>query len=121
MRQSAGKKSEFTGVFGSGLRLKVANRLIRRVRKISKSKGDALEAQLQECVQAQPISGLPEGCAVITGVYTLEQAEEWIAEHNSALRTTQDVHEVGRQLPPPKDDNTTRRLVPGEGAGEEVG
>ena len=122
MLQSAEKKSDLAGVYSTDLDDEVARRLINKIRNISKSEGKELMARLRPCIRnPRPEPGLPEGSGATAGVYTRDQAEEWIAEHYNALRATQDVQHVGRQLPTPENGDSTKRLVPGERAGDEVG
>ena len=92
MRASIGKETDLsTVIFEGGLRQEYVENLIcllgdkYSVESLSHRKVNELREKLEPHID-KPISNeLPEDSGAITGAYTAEEAEEWIAEYEKAL------------------------------------
>ena len=73
----------FGAVFGGGLRQEDANRILKQTSDPTSSK--MLKLELERHVGAPKKRTLPAGSGAITGAYTADEAEQWIAEYRHAL------------------------------------
>ena len=83
IRKQIGTETDLSGaIFAGGLKQKDVNSLVKG---LSDEKANELREKLEPHID-QPISNeLPENSGAITGAYTKEEAEEWIAEYEKAM------------------------------------
>ena len=83
IRKQIGTETDLSGaIFAGGLKQKDVNSLVKG---LSDEKANELREKLEPHID-QPISNeLPEDSGAITGAYTKEEAEEWIAEYEKAM------------------------------------
>ena len=83
IRARAGRESELSGaIFAGGLSRRYVGSLVEGM---SDKEAEALRRNLEPHID-QPVSHeLPEGSGAITGSYTAEEAERWIAEYEEAM------------------------------------
>ena len=84
IRAGIGRKSDLSGMtFAGGLSEKDVNSLVEDMPDKS-AKG--LRRKLEPHIGKPASNELPEGSGAITGAYTAEEAERWIAEYEEAMR-----------------------------------
>ena len=84
IRASIGKESVLLNVQTGGLARDRVEQIVNSLQSQSRRKG--LAKQLQPYIDAPDRRGLPEGHGAILGCYNQEEAAEWIAEHESAMK-----------------------------------
>ena len=78
-----GKQHDLSKVtFGGGLTEEQVNCLVRG---LSEEKSSSLRCKLKRHISEPRSCDLPEICRAITGSYTKEEAEQWIAEYEAAM------------------------------------
>ena len=83
IRQRIGRESDLQVTSTGGLMREKVDSL---VKDMPREKAELLRLKLKPHID-KPISfGLPEGSGAITGAYTAEEAEQWIAEYEEAMR-----------------------------------
>ena len=83
MRNGINKNSELSGaIFSGGLTQEDVNSITQG---LPDPQADELRAKLECHIDKSPSNQLPENSGVITGTYTKEEAEEWIAEYEEAM------------------------------------
>lgn len=83
MRRSIGRASDFSlAIFEGGLR---QNDLDSLVRGLSDETANMLREELEQHIDRPRSHQLPEDSGAITGTYTEEEAEQWIAEYEDAM------------------------------------
>jgi len=83
IRESIGKETDTSGViFEGGLSREEVDSIGEG---LSYSKAKVLRKKLEPHIGKPPSSQLPENSGAITGTYSKEEAEKWIAEYNKAM------------------------------------
>ena len=83
MGDGANKNSDLSGaIFTGGLTQKDVNSIIQG---LPDPQADELRAKLESHIDKPASNQLPEDSGAITGAYTEEEAEEWIAEYEKAM------------------------------------
>ena len=83
MGDGANKNSDLSGaIFTGGLTQKDVNSIIQG---LPDPQADELRAKLESHIDKPASNQLPEDSGAITGAYTKEQAEQWIAEYEEAM------------------------------------
>ena len=88
IRESIGKDSNLSNVLTGGLEKERVDQIVSELE--SQERGDSLAQQLRPFIGAPYRRGLPEDHGAILGYYGQEDAERWIAEHESAITTDAD-------------------------------
>ena len=82
IRDRTGEASDLSGViFESGLSREVVDTIVEG---LSDESATFLRGRLEPHIGKAPSHELPEDSGAITGVYTVEEAEQWIAEYEKA-------------------------------------
>ncbi|MDE0104624.1 MAG: pentapeptide repeat-containing protein [Bryobacterales bacterium] len=84
IRASVGEDSNLKTLQRGGLAQERVNQIVNDL--VSPESKQVLTQQLGPFIDASYRRGLPEGHGAILGFYTQEEAEMWIAEHESALK-----------------------------------
>lgn len=84
IRASIGKESILLNVQTGGLAKDRVDQIVSSLQ--SQSRRQGLAKQLRPYIDAPDRRGLPEGHGAILGCYNQEEAAEWIAEHESAMK-----------------------------------
>ena len=83
IRESIGNETDLSGViFGGGLSREDVDFLIEG---LSDEQAKQLREKLEPHIDQPASHKLPEDSGAITGAYTTEEAEQWIAEYNEAM------------------------------------
>ncbi len=83
MVESVGQNSDLSGVvFAGGLSQERVNSF---VKDLSNDDAERLQEELEPHMNQPESNELPEDSGAITGTYTKEEAEQWIAEYNEAM------------------------------------
>ena len=83
IRESIGKETDISGViFEGGLSREKVDSIAEG---LSDDRGKELREKLDPHIGKPPNSQLPENSGAITGTYSKEDAEKWIAEYNKAM------------------------------------
>ena len=84
MRKHIGQESDLCRVtFEGGLNSKKVGFLVEDL--LSSEEANELREMLRPHIGRPPSHELPENSGAITGAYTAEEAEQWIAEYNEAM------------------------------------
>ncbi len=85
IRESIGKETDTSGViFEGGLSQGIVDSIVEG---LSDDREKKLREELKPHIGKPPSSQLPENSGAITGTYSKEEAEKWIAEYNKAMST----------------------------------
>ena len=83
IRNQIGKETDLSGaIFAGGLTEEDVDSLVEG---LSEEKANELREKLEPHVDRDPSNELPEDSDAITGAYTKEEAEQWIAEYEKAM------------------------------------
>ena len=83
IRNQIGKDTDLSGaIFAGELTTEEVDSLVEG---LSEEKANELREKLEPHVDRDPSNELPEGSSAITGAYTAEEAEQWIAEYEKAM------------------------------------
>ena len=83
VRGRINQKSDFSGsIFAGGLSQKDVDAIVEG---LSGDKAERLRQKLNPHIGKEPSYELPENSGAITGAYTAEEAEQWIAEYERAM------------------------------------
>ena len=83
MRESIGQQSDLSKViFVGGLSQEEVDSLVEG---LSDEKAEILREKLAPHIDQPESHELPEGSGAVTGAYTAEEAEKWIAEYEKAM------------------------------------
>ena len=83
MKKLVGKESDLSeAVFAGGITQEAVDSIVKG---LSDEKAEELRKELEPHVDLPISHQLPENSHAITGAYTAEEAEQWIAEYNAAM------------------------------------
>ena len=91
IRLSVGKQSDLSKVVDGGMTRDRVEQLLEEV--LSQDKREALRQQLRSYVNRPHRLGLPESRGAVIGSYQEDDAENWIADHETTMLITRDVGE----------------------------
>ena len=95
IRISVGKESDFSKVVDGGILRDRVEQLVSEL--LCEGKQDALRQQLRPYLNAQHRLGLPGNHCAVIGSYREDEAEDWIAEHEVAMRIMNGHRTLGMQ------------------------
>ena len=94
IRSSTGKETDLSRVVDGGMARERVEQIVNEL--LSPDKQHVLEQQLGPYIGRPHRRGLPEDHGAVIGTYTVEDAEEWITEHEAAMTAR---NRVGPSLP----------------------
>ena len=94
VRGAVGAESDPSGIYSGGLTRSRVNQLVEDIAAIDGDKADGLRAQLRQYIDKPLDVGLPANNKGVTGLYTAEEAEEWIEEHANVMSEVPEVAPV---------------------------
>ena len=85
IRSSTGRETDLSTVVVGGMARERVEQIVNEL--LSPDKQHVLEQQLGPYIHKPHRLGLPEDHSAVIGFYTVEDAEEWITEHEAAITT----------------------------------